>query len=116
MARPSLPCAMAPVPEAGLPEHTCPDWEPEPEPDPEPHGRMLFEADGHAELDPFECTDTPDERLAQEAKKLSLPGPSCTELRAAGACELEMVKDLCPKACNAFGHRKGRRLDKCTGG
>ena len=106
---------MAPVPEVGLPDHTCPDWVPEPEPEPEPSGRMLFAPDTNAEFH-FECTDTPDELLAPEAKKLSLPGSTCAELLAEGACELEMVKDLCAKACNACGHKKGRRLDKCMEG
>ena len=110
-----MPCALAPVPTDGVLIQACPEPEPEPEPEPA-NGRMLFEADGHAELDHFESKDTPDELLAPEAKKLGLPVSSCAEMLAVGACELEMVKDLCPKACNAFGHRKGRRLDKCTGG
>ena len=111
-----MPCALAPVPTDGVLIQACPEPEPEPEPEPA-NGRMLFEADGHAELDHFESKDTPDELLAPEAKKLSLPGSSCAELLAEGGCELEMVKDLCAKACNACGHRKGRRLenDKCIG-
>jgi len=114
IARPNLPCAMAPVPEAGLPEHTCPDWEPEPEPEPEPYGRMLFEADGHAELDHFECTDTPEELLAPAVEKLALPAATCAELLAIGGCELEVVKDLCAKSCDACGGETGRRrLAKC---
>lgn len=134
-AQPGLRCALAPVPTDGVLNQACwdPDPEPEPEPDPEPYGRMLFEADGfaelevrhemspdghadgHAELDRFECTDTPDELLAPSAETLGLPGSSCADLLAAGACELEIVKKLCAKTCNACGYKKGRRLEKCMG-
>ncbi|EOD27933.1 hypothetical protein EMIHUDRAFT_226402 [Emiliania huxleyi CCMP1516] len=99
---------MAPVPEMGLPEHTCPDWEPEPEPEsePEPYGRMLFAPDGHAELGRVEdrhtvCADTPDELLAPVAETLGLPAATCAELLLEGACKLREVKDVCAKTCEA---------------
>ena len=113
------------MPTDGVLNQACPEPEPEAEP---ANGRMLFEADGfaelevrhemspdghadgHAELDRFECTDTPDELLAPSAETLGLPGSSCADLLAAGACELEIAKELCAKACNACGHKKGRLL------
>mmetsp|Transcript_28958 Transcript_28958/g.87670 ORF Transcript_28958/g.87670 Transcript_28958/m.87670 type:complete len:347 (-) Transcript_28958:301-1341(-) len=137
VARPNLPCALAPVPEVGLPEHTCPDWEPEPEP--EPYGRMLFAPDGRnaadAEVEKVplfdldvallsdalskndECADKPDHLLAEEAERLSLPATSCADLLFLGACELKLVKKLCAKACGTCEgqdrHADRRRLGKC---
>ena len=53
-----------------------------------------------------ECTDTPEELLAPAVEKLALPAATCAELLAIGGCELEVVKDLCAKSCDACGGKQ----------
>ena len=63
-----------------------------------------------------ECTDTPEELLAPAVEKLALPAATCAELLTIGGCELEVVKDLCAKSCDACGGEQSasRRLQgKC---
>lgn len=101
----------------------CPTWKdvkcPSNPPSSPPTGtgrRELF-SDAEVEDHPTECADTPDELLAPSAEKLGLPVATCAELRAVGACELEIIQDLCGKTCGAcdVGGEAGgrRRLDKC---
>jgi len=110
---------MAPVPEMGLPEHTCPDWEPEPEPEsePEPYGRMLFAPDGHAELGRVEdrhtvCADTPDELLAPVAETLGLPAATCAELLLEGGASSvrSRTREACKTGRQAWGRHEVHRL------
>lgn len=81
-----------------------------------PGRRELFSEEVEVE-DRMECADTPDELLAVAAGRLSLPANTCADLFFLGACEVEMVKDLCGKTCGACAEEGGdrRRLDKCTG-
>ena len=63
-----------------------------------PGGRRLFDA---APAAPAKCEDAAADVVAALAAELSLSYGSCAELRAAGECDLAVVKKHCSASCGA---------------
>ena len=63
-----------------------------------PGGRRLFDA---APAAPAKCEDAASDVVAALAAELSLSYGSCAELRAAGECDLAVVKKHCTASCGA---------------